>query len=154
MRPIPKYLEFIKESLAEPYEFEFVDGDPNSGYYYWFYNAKHDGISVEITRNVDVHTWGIVYTANGEDITQTNSGDPYRVLSTVVEITKDFMERVPQAKCLVFNGYERVDGKGERAEQGHTIRSRMYQRLIQNHFPDATMRLMGKNKNTTIVCFR
>ena len=88
--------------------------------------------------------WDISFEAN-ETVQTTNEGQPLKIMSTVVAIVKDFIDRPELNRGMrkfVFMGV------GKAGEEGpeRTSRTKMYMRFLKKNMPEGTkIREAGEN---------
>jgi len=68
----------------------------------------------------------------GEEYVETNRGEVYRVMSTLVQIIRMFMDEHPKVMIYEFTGIAR-DGE---PDEGATARSNLYTRYLPIIFPE------------------
>jgi hypothetical protein len=81
----------------------------------------------------------------GEEYVVTNKGEVYKVMATIVEVVKMFMEQHPKVLSYEFTGYAKP-GEEEKQE---TVRINMYKRYLPMIF-DKTWKIDYKG-NTIVV---
>lgn len=64
---------------------------------------------------------------DGEEYSQTNKGEVYRVMNTIIEITNDFIKRNPHVNNITFS----CEGKTEKKKNQRFL---LYKRYILNFF--------------------
>jgi hypothetical protein len=81
----------------------------------------------------------------GEEYVVTNKGELYKVMATIVEVVKMFMEQHPKVVSYEFTGYARP---GEEDKQ-ETVRINLYKRYLPQIF-NSTWKIEYKG-NTILV---
>ncbi len=80
----------------------------------------------------------------GEEYVETNRGEVYRVMSTLVQVIRIFMKEHPKVMIYEFTGIARV---GE-PDEGATARANLYKRYLPIIFPSSegwTFKFQGSN---------
>jgi len=134
--------------------FEFIPPVIPSGGVYLF--TTHSGIDYEVRfgRRKDniLHATIVFGVTNdefeGEEYVETNKGEVYRVMSTLVKIIRKFMDEHPKMKIYEFTGIAR-DGE---PDEGATTRTLLYKRYLPIIFPAAegwNFKFQGSNAVVT-----
>lgn len=127
-----------KEALNEigegtkPYHWEFVDEDEDGNRFYSFQTEKNY-YDVGIA-NLEDGMYDLSFNAMSGDWDSdldTNEGVPLRVLSTVVEIAKDFIAKV-QPEIVIFRPIKTKKGDEKEKDQR---RSKLYGAYLKKHLP-------------------
>ena len=84
----------------------------------------------------------------GEEYIETNRGEVYRVMATLVQIIRMFMAEHPKVMTYEFTGVAKED----EPDEGATARLNLYKRYLPVIFPEAerwTFRFQGSNAVVT-----
>ena len=152
------YLKEIGEASLEPYDFEQVYDDTEEVRYVFvsgdltaaaarFPHTQGSEYVVKFTsggRSAINDVWDISFEAN-ERVATTDEGQPLKIMSTVVAIVKDFIDRPELNRGLrkfVFMGVGKSDEEG----RDRTSRTKMYMRFLKKNMPAGTkIREAGEN---------
>jgi len=152
------YLKEIGEASLEPYDFEqvydtdeevryvFVSGDLTAAAAR-FPHTQGSEYVVKFTTGQPGSgddAWDISFEAN-ETSRVTNEGQPLKIMSTVVAIVKDFIDRPELNRGMrkfVFMGVGKSDEEG----RDRTSRTKMYMRFLKKNMPEGSkIREAGEN---------
>lgn len=117
---------------TKPYHWEFVDEDEDGNYFYSFQTEKNY-YDVGIA-NLEDGMYDLSFNAMSGDWDNdldTNEGVPLKVLSTVVEIAKDFIAKV-QPEIVIFRPIKTKKGDEKEKDQR---RSKLYGAYLKKHLP-------------------
>jgi len=117
---------------TKPYHWEFVDEDEDGNRFYSFQTEKNY-YDVGIA-NLEDGMYDLSFNAMSGDWDSdldTNEGVPLRVLSTVVEIAKDFIAKV-QPEIVIFRPIKTKKGDEKEKDQR---RSKLYGAYLKKHLP-------------------
>ena len=87
----------------------------------------------------------------GEEYVETNKGEVYRVMSTLVKVIHMFMADNPKVMIYEFTG----TAKKEESDEGATARIHLYKRYLPTIFPKSegwTFTFSGSNAVVTRHC--
>ena len=144
------YLQEIGEASLEPYDFDQVYEDEEQVNYVFVSSdepMQGSEYVVKFTTGGPAtpdDAWDISFEAN-ETVATTDEGQPLKIMSTVVAIVKDFIDRPELNRGMrkfVFMGVGKADEEGlER-----TSRTKMYLRFLKKNMPAGTkIREAGEN---------
>ena len=149
------YLQEIGEASLEPYDFNqvydtdeevryvFVSGDLTAAAAR-FPHTQGSEYVVRFSNMVASNAWDISFEAN-ETVATTDEGQPLKIMSTVVAIVKDFIDRPELSRGMrkfVFMGVGKSDEEG----RDRTSRTKMYMRFLKKNMPAGTkIREAGEN---------
>ena len=141
-------LEEVGEASAQTYPFDF-DGqfkdidDIN----YIFSFETDSGYFYEVTfEQVDDNIVNVSFGATKDKLTPrasniiTNEGELYKVMSTVIAISKEFVRMYPQYTTIIYK-----PNKKEGESKFLNKRDRIYRLFIQKSFPEAKISVKGDN---------
>jgi len=154
------YLKEIGDTSLEPYDFNqvyneteevrytFVSGDLTPAAARFPHTQGSEYIVKFILGGFErVGVWDISFEAN-ETIAETGENHPLKIMSTVVAIVKDFIERPELSRGFrkfVFQGIQKDTGN-EPPEGGQTQRTKLYLRFLKKNMPTGTkIREAGEN---------
>lgn len=116
---------------TKTYPWEFVDEDADGNYFYSFQTEKsHYDVGVA---NLEDGMYDLSFNAIGKDWDtdlDTNEGVPLRVLSTVVEIAKDFIKRV-DPEIVIFRPIKTKEANKEDDQR----RFKLYGAYLRKNLP-------------------
>jgi len=144
------YLQEIGEASLEPYDFNqvyneteevryaFVSGDLTAAAARFPHTKGSEYIVKFITGQPGSgdDAWDISFEAN-ERVATTDEGQPLKIMSTVVAIVKDFIDRPELNRGMrkfVFMGVGKADEEG----RDRTSRTKMYMRFLKKNMPAGT----------------
>ncbi len=84
---------------------------------------------------------------NGEEYVETNKGEHYRVIATIIDIIRHFEKNQPNTRVFEFSGIARPNEIPERS----TSRLKFYSRYFPLIFKDSNWEVVQINTNTIIV---
>jgi hypothetical protein len=141
-------LEEVGEASAQTYPFDF-DGqfkdidDIN----YIFSFETDSGYFYEVTfEQVDDNIVNVSFGATKDKLTPrasniiTNEGELYKVMATVITISKEFVRMYPQYTTIIYK-----PNKKEGESKFLNKRDRIYRLFIQKSFPEAKISVKGDN---------
>ncbi|MBI4945099.1 MAG: hypothetical protein HY840_01710 [Bacteroidetes bacterium] len=142
----------MSNNLLEPFSV-ILPAIPSAGIYF-FTTSK--GIQYEVRfgrrKNNILHATIVFGVINdefeGEEYVETNKGEVYRVMATMVEIIRIFMTVHPKVMIYEFTGIAR---EGE-PDEGVTTRTHLYTRYLPIIFPESegwTFKFQGSNAIVT-----
>jgi len=152
------YLKEIGDAGSEPYDFEQVYDDTEEVRYVFvsgdltaaaarFPHTQGSEYVVKFIRGGPATpdgAWDISFEAN-ERVATTDEGQPLKIMSTIVAIIKDFIDRPELNRGLrkfVFMGVGKADEEG----RDRTSRTKMYLRFLKKNMPVGTkIREAGEN---------
>ena len=144
------YLQEIGEASLEPYDFDQVyDDEEQVNYVFVSSDEPMQGSEyvVKFTTGGPAtgdDAWDISFEAN-ETVATTDEGQPLKIMSTVVAIVKDFIDRPGLNRGIrefVFAGVGKPDEEG----RDRTSRTKMYMRFLKKNMPEGTkIREAGQN---------
>jgi len=144
------YLQEIGEASLEPYDFDQVYDDEEQVNYVFVSSDEpmqgSDYVVKFITGGPATgdDAWDISFEAN-ETVATTDEGQPLKIMSTVVAIVKDFINRSELNRGIrkfVFMGVGKSDEEG----RDRTSRTKMYMRFLKKNMPEGTkIREAGEN---------
>lgn len=108
-----------------PIDWELVDERDRETDYRFSLNPSTDYL-VKLTRTVDANDVNIEFYANGDRDSVTNDGNPLTVMSTVIDIVKDYLNNHPDVASFSF-----IPAK---ADYDDDRRLKLYLRYIRGHF--------------------
>ena len=137
------YLQEIGEASLEPFDFEKVFSNEEEVWYNFNSSAGDPALGsdyvVKFTSGGPGYpdeAWDISFEAN-ETSRVTNEGQPLKIMSTVVAIVKDFIDRPELNRGMrkfVFMGVRKAD-----EFTGYkTKRTKMYMRFLKKNMPAGT----------------
>lgn len=116
---------------TKTYHWEFVDEDADGNYFYSFQTEKsHYDVGIA---NLEDGMYDLSFNAIGKDWDtdlDTNEGVPLRVLSTVVEIAKDFIKRV-DPEIVIFRPIKTKEANREDDQR----RFKLYGAYLRKNLP-------------------
>jgi len=117
---------------TKPYHWEFVDKDEDGNLFYAFQTEKsHYDVGIA---DLEDGMYDLSFNAIGKDWDtdlDTNEGVPLRVLSTVVEIAKDFIAKV-DPEIVIFRPIKTKKGDEKEKDQR---RSKLYGAYLKKNLP-------------------
>jgi hypothetical protein len=117
---------------TKPYHWEFVDEDEDGNLFYAFQTERsHYDVGIA---NLEDRMYDLSFNAIGKDWDtdlDTNEGVPLRVLSTVVEIAKDFIAKV-DPEIVIFRPIKTKKGDEKEKDQR---RSKLYGAYLKKNLP-------------------
>jgi len=154
------YLQEIGEASLEPYDFNqvydtdeevryvFVSGDLTAAAARFPHTKGSEYIVKFILGGFErVGVWDISFEANAT-IAETGEDQPLKIMSTVVAIVKDFIERPELSRGFrkfVFQGIHK-DIRNKPPQGGQTQRTKLYLRFLKKNMPEGTkIREAGEN---------
>ncbi len=84
---------------------------------------------------------------DGEEYTETNKGEVFKVMATILKIVKQFLNHHPHAQAIEFTG----ESKAGEDENLPTVRTRLYLRYVNRYFGKNWAAKQSKNK---IILYR
>jgi hypothetical protein len=124
------YPYFMEYGLLKPYEI-IPPAIPSAGVYFFTTNSgvKYEVIFGRKKDNI-LHATIVFGVINeeyeGEEYVETNKGEVYRVMSTLVKIVRMYMTEHPNVHTYQFTG---IAKKGE-TDEGATARTNLYKRYL------------------------
>jgi hypothetical protein len=155
------YLKEIGEASLEPYDFNqvydtdeevryvFVSGDLTAAAARFPHTQGSEYVVKFTSGGVSAinDVWDISFEANAT-IAETGEDQPLKIMSTVVAIVKDFIERPELSRGLrkfVFQGIHK-DIRNKPPQGGQTQRTKLYLRFLKKNMPAGTkIREAGEN---------
>ena len=144
------YLQEIGEASLEPYDFDQVyDDEEQVNYVFVSSDEPMQGSEYVVKFTTGQpgsgdDAWDISFEANETGAT-TDEGQPLKIMSTVVAIVKDFIDRPELNRGMrkfVFMGVGKSDEEG----RDRTSRTKMYLRFLKKNMPEGTkIREAGEN---------
>ena len=153
---IPSYNDYLNEQdllletgeIVTPYKWKFVDikrgsynykftGMDNLGYECWF---QPEGAPSSNAYEIKFTTEGAT---NGDKADLTNKGDAIKVVSTVIDILKDFMVRVKYLNFLIAIGSPTEEEKAKGINP--TKRSKLYYIMLEKNKKEIFGKKMPKD---------
>ena len=131
--PVDKDGNLLKEigEGTKTYHWEFVDEDADGNYFYSFQTDKsHYDVGIA---NLEDGMYDLSFNAIGKDWDtdlDTNEGVPLRVLSTVVEIAKDFIKKV-DPEIVIFRPIKTKEANREDDQR----RFKLYGAYLRKNLP-------------------
>jgi len=125
-----KFVNEIGEATVKPVPFEYIGefgktdkqfGDKGYEYTFETLNEKYIGLFIIREKFTEYH----FYAEGKKTDAIINRGDLYTVMSTNIEIIKDFLSKRETKKLLIFSG----EGKGNK-------RSNLYLKFVEKNIPD------------------
>jgi hypothetical protein len=138
-------------TLARPYKI-ILPNIPSAGVYY-FVTDRGTKYEVRFGRKQEniLHVmivFGVINDEyNGEEYIETNKGEHYRVIATIIDIVRNFKRNQPNTRIFEFSGIARPDEITERS----TLRLKFYSRYLPFIFSDSDWEFVQPNVNTIIV---
>ena len=130
------YLNEIGDGSIESYDYGLEEASKGEVTYEFETDAEFK-YEVVFDRS-RVGGWHIIFTAD-DQTTETGEGQPLKIMSTVVEIIKDFISRPDLNKNVRTYTFEGVPKWG--AHQNSfitTTRTKLYMRYLKKHIPEGT----------------
>jgi len=137
------YLQEIGEASLEPYDFESVFSGEEEVWYNFNSSAGDPALGSDYVVKFTTgqpgsgdDAWDISFEAN-ETSRVTNEGQPLKIMSTVVAIVKDFIDRPELNRGMrkfVFMGVR----KAQEFTGVPTQRTKMYMRFLKKNMPAGT----------------
>ncbi len=84
---------------------------------------------------------------NGEEYTETNRGEVFRVMSTLIQVIRMFIDSHPKVSTYEFSSV----GKQGELENGENARHNLYKRYLPIIFPFEELWVFEFDKNKTLV---
>ena len=144
------YLQEIGEASLEPYDFDQVyDDEEQVNYVFVSSDEPMQGSEYVVKFTTGQpgsgdDAWDLSFEAN-ETVATTDEGQPLKIMSTVVAIVKDFIDRPELNRGMrkfVFMGVGKSDEEG----RDRTSRTKMYMRFLKKNMPEGTkIREAGEN---------
>ena len=144
------YLKEIGEASLEPYDFDQVyDDEEQVNYVFVSSDEPMQGSEYVVKFTTGQpgsgdDAWDLSFEAN-ETVATTDEGQPLKIMSTVVAIVKDFIDRPELNRGMrkfVFMGVGKSDEEG----RDRTSRTKMYMRFLKKNMPEGTkIREAGEN---------
>ena len=134
-------LKEIGDSTVAPYKWEFYGDDDNDIRYYGFYTEHYpysvrifqDENQIEIEFSVpdekdpNIEKWNI----------ETNKGNVYKIMSTVLDIVKADLQKHPEVDTLEFAAVKK------QGQSDNNSRSDLYLKYIKHQYPNAQVEKYG-----------
>ena len=153
------YLQEIGDASVEPYEFEGPEEMTEWDVMYEFSASDEFGeimYAVQFERNPrrefkpgekDDWRWDIGFSiGEGKPGDLTEQGQPLKIMSTVVAIIRDFIDRPEAGDGTRGYSFKGVTKKGESARE-QTQRTKLYLRFLEKNLPDDfEYSVKGKNE--------
>jgi hypothetical protein len=116
--------------LSQPYIIQYPDFGETGTYFF----TTTCGINYEVMfgrkKDNPLHITVVFGVVNdefeGEEYIETNKGEHYKVMSTVVNIVKHYVQQKPHLRLLEFTGVSRP----EENEKQHNLRNRFFSRYL------------------------
>ena len=135
----------IGEGTAKPYKYKLTrtESDPDFGDYFRLYEFVTDlGTHYEVMFEIEEdfskdEPWefmNIEFGVNEKDgggvsyKVETNKGELFRVMATIVEITKEILKERKNIKTLTFSGAKK--------DEDDNRRNKLYMAYIKKHIPN------------------
>lgn len=135
-------LKEIGEATAQAFPFEFY-GSPYDEDRYYGFETNHYPYSVHINNYEDNEIGISFFVPNEEDPNQdrydieTNKGDMFKIMATVIAIVKQDLKTHPNVDTLVF---EPVKKQGA---VDNSSRANLYLRYVKHSYPNAKVETNG-----------
>ena len=137
----------VGEATAKPYKYkvDFEETDP--GYEEIQYEFKTDSgldysINIAQTKPLrnkeDVRLIVAYKTKSGTYNTDTNKGEQFRIMATVVAAVKEYLAKAPNATEISFTP--------SKADEGDLRRANLYKAYITKQIPGSTLRIFGDGR--------
>jgi hypothetical protein len=143
MKHLQTFESFIFESAlneigdSQPMDWKLVDTDKGGGSieYIYQFDTPSATYDVNLTHFPSQKRINVEFSIDGDTDIITNAGEALPVLSTVMDIVKDFRNKTPDLKEIGF-----VPSK---ADDGDTRREKIYLYYIKKNFPGSKIRRDG-----------
>ena len=136
-------LREVGEATSRPYDWEsYMDEDEHKEYEFQTDSGLNYKLEIAVSegdkeRDSAVVSFGIVAEDWSDYFTDYESvptkGELYKVMATVVDILKDFIENNKQVKYIYFT----TNKLGKEVGKDQSARLNLYRRYIQTHLPNA-----------------
>jgi hypothetical protein len=140
-----KLLDILKEigdASSQPYKFEFY-GSPYDEERYYGFETSHYPYSVHITNYEDNEIEISFFVPNEKDPDQerydieTNRGDLFKIMATVVAIVKQDLKTHPEVDTLIFTPVKK------QGAIDNSSRANLYLRYVKHSYPGAKVESNG-----------
>ena len=145
MIKLKNILKEIGEGTAKPYKYKLTrtESDPDFGDYFRLYEFVTDlGTHYEVMFEIEEdfskdEPWEFMNIEFGVDEkdgggvdykVETNRGEVFRVMATIVEITKEILKERKNIKTLTFSGAKK--------DEDDNRRNKLYMAYIKKHIPN------------------
>ena len=165
-----KYLAEIGDLSIDPYKFKnYGEDDPDGDVYYTF-NAK--GIDPDTKKPVAIRydvtfvegapvgatpplrPWLVSFSANDEEDVTTGQHEPLKIMSTIVKIIKDFIDRPELNQGNLKFAFEGIPkGDENPKDKRQTSRTKMYLKFLEKNLP-SDFEIWLPNPEGNVVFFR